>query len=79
MIFNQKVPKRLLLAVNRDDWKNGEPFLQLLLAINQDDGTFVRVLLAINRDNCRFLRLLLPINRDDCKTWFLTDITKSFK
>ena len=60
---------RLLLAVNRDDWKKAETFLRLLLAINRNDCSF----LANNWDDCSFSKLLLAINRDD----FLSKRTKT--
>ena len=65
MIFDQKVPKRLLLAVNWDGWKKAEIFLRLLLTIIRTDYSFLRLLLAINCNDCSFLRLLPAINRDD--------------
>ena len=45
-------------------------FRDFLLAINEDDCSFLRLLVVINKDECIFLQLLLAINRDNCRLFF---------
>ena len=66
MIFYQKVPKRLLLAVNRDDWKKNEYIfttfvsdkLRWLQLFAGDKPRWLQLFATFGSDKSRWMHLL---------------------